>query len=271
MIASRSQYAAAVSVPVSNSASSRPYAIPVLLIVHVEIESPDNPASNAMTTNEPVPGEEYETLYIRLQQIVEQLETGDLPLARALGALRRRRRNCRSVSTPARSGSAARAHSDGRSVACRCGGGRLNIEKVHRYPLRVIVAIELLSAVAVTLASVRLGRDVLRLLWSIYSVDTTLFAQLPWLDDLVQAINTADTPAPTILADLLPALLWLALALLAALLLRNSLPMVRTSARGMLVALSTTGCPCPGKISAPSKSPKRVIAMCCWSKPTVAG
>jgi exodeoxyribonuclease VII small subunit len=50
----------------------------------MERESPDNPASNAMTTNEPVPGEEYETLYTRLQQIVEQLETGDLPLARAL-------------------------------------------------------------------------------------------------------------------------------------------------------------------------------------------
>ena len=121
----------------------------------------------------------------------------------------------------------------------------MNIEKVHRYPLRVIVAIELLSAVAVTLALVRLGRDVLRLLWSIYSVDTTLFAQLPWLDDLVQAINAADMLAPTTLADLLPALLWLALALLAALLLRNSLPMVRTSARGMLVAFVNDWLPVP--------------------------
>ncbi|ABU58963.1 exodeoxyribonuclease VII small subunit [Roseiflexus castenholzii] len=35
-------------------------------------------------TNERSPGEEYETLYSRLQQIVEQLETGDLPLALAL-------------------------------------------------------------------------------------------------------------------------------------------------------------------------------------------
>ena len=121
----------------------------------------------------------------------------------------------------------------------------MNIEKVHRYPLRLIVAIELLSAVAVTLALVRLGRDVLRLLWSIYSVDTTLFAQLPWLDDLVQAINTADPPAPNTPADLLPALLWLALALLAAILLRNSLPMVRTSARGMLVAFVNDWLPVP--------------------------
>jgi exodeoxyribonuclease VII small subunit len=35
-------------------------------------------------TNEPVPGEEYEALYSRLQRIVEQLESGDLPLAQAL-------------------------------------------------------------------------------------------------------------------------------------------------------------------------------------------
>ncbi|MCS6839998.1 MAG: exodeoxyribonuclease VII small subunit [Roseiflexus sp.] len=37
-----------------------------------------------MPTNEPAPGEEYEMLYLRLQQIVEQLESGDLPLAQAL-------------------------------------------------------------------------------------------------------------------------------------------------------------------------------------------
>ncbi len=35
-------------------------------------------------TIEPAPSEEYETLYSRLQQIVEQLESGDLPLAQAL-------------------------------------------------------------------------------------------------------------------------------------------------------------------------------------------
>jgi hypothetical protein len=61
----------------------------------------------------------------------------------------------------------------------------------------------------------------------------------------VQAINTADTPPPTTLAEILPALLWLALALLAALLLRNSLPMVRTSARGMLVAFVNDWLPVP--------------------------
>ena len=73
----------AVFVPVSNSASLTRMRF-LFRSSFMEIESPDNPASNAMTTNEPVPGEEYETLYIRLQQIVEQLETGDLPLARAL-------------------------------------------------------------------------------------------------------------------------------------------------------------------------------------------
>lgn len=37
-----------------------------------------------MPTSESTPGETYETLYSRLQQIVDQLETGDLPLAQAL-------------------------------------------------------------------------------------------------------------------------------------------------------------------------------------------
>jgi len=37
-----------------------------------------------MTTNGPSPAEEYEVLYTRLQQIVEQLEIGDLPLAKAI-------------------------------------------------------------------------------------------------------------------------------------------------------------------------------------------
>lgn len=37
-----------------------------------------------MSGNELSPAEEYEVLYSRLLQIVEQLETGDLPLAKAL-------------------------------------------------------------------------------------------------------------------------------------------------------------------------------------------
>lgn len=121
----------------------------------------------------------------------------------------------------------------------------MNVEQVHRYPRRLTVTIEMLSAIAVVLAQVLLGRDLLRLLWSVYTIDTTLFAQLPWLDDLVQVIVDTGKPAPERLDDLLPALLWMALALAVALLLRNSLPTVRTSARGILVAFVNDWLPVP--------------------------
>lgn len=121
----------------------------------------------------------------------------------------------------------------------------MNVEKVHRYPRHFTITVEILSAITVILALALLGREVLRLLWSIYTVDTALFARFPWLTDLVLVISDADTPPPASLADLLPALAWLALALAVALLLRNSLPTVRTSARGMLVAFVNDWLPVP--------------------------
>lgn len=121
----------------------------------------------------------------------------------------------------------------------------MNVEKVHRYPRHFTITVELLSAITVLLALALLGRDLLRLLWSIYALDTALFARLPWLTDLVLAISDVSAPPPTSLTDLLPALSWMALALAAALLLRNSLPTVRTSARGMLVAFVNDWLPVP--------------------------
>lgn len=106
----------------------------------------------------------------------------------------------------------------------------MNVEKVHRYPRYFTITVEILSAITVVLALALLGRDLLRLLWSIYDLDTALFARLPWLTDLVLIISDANTPPPAGLMDLAPALAWLALALAAALFLRNSLPAVRTSA-----------------------------------------
>lgn len=121
----------------------------------------------------------------------------------------------------------------------------MNVEKVHRYPRHFTITVEILSAIIVVLALALLGREVLRLLWSIYSVDTVLFARFPWLADLVRFLSDVDTPAPASLTDLLPALAWLALALAVALFLRNSLPAVRTSARGMLVAFVNDWLPVP--------------------------
>lgn len=121
----------------------------------------------------------------------------------------------------------------------------MNVEKVHRYPRYFTITVEILSAITVVLALALLGRDLLRLLWSIYDLDTALFARLPWLTDLVLIISDANTPPPAGLMDLAPALAWLALALAAALFLRNSLPTVRTSARGILVAFVNDWLPVP--------------------------
>lgn len=122
----------------------------------------------------------------------------------------------------------------------------MNVEKVHSYPRRFTAAIEVLSAIGVAIAVALLGRDLLRLLWRFYSVDTSLYARISWLDDLVTLIGGARTTvAPGSIADLTPALLWSALALLLALLLRNSMPTVRTSARGMLVEFAGDWLPVP--------------------------
>ncbi|MFQ3631185.1 hypothetical protein [Roseiflexus sp.] len=121
----------------------------------------------------------------------------------------------------------------------------MNVEKVHRYPRPFTITVEILSAIIVSIALTLLGRDLLRLLWSIYGLDTALFARFPWITDLVLVISDASAPPPEQPTDVLPALAWMALALMVALFLRNSMPTVRTSARGMLVAFVNDWLPVP--------------------------
>lgn len=129
-------------------------------------------------------------------------------------------------------------------------------EQVHRYPRWIIWPIELISTLIVGIAAARFGRDLLQLLWRTYGIDTTLFARVPLLRQVVLTINdfqevgsrNRDVPIPRLLGalpDLLTALGWLALALLLALLLRNGLPTIRTSARGMLVEFAGSWLPVP--------------------------
>jgi hypothetical protein len=124
-------------------------------------------------------------------------------------------------------------------------------EQIHRYPRWIVWLFELLSFLAVGIALARFGRDLLMLLWTTLGLDTALFVRVPYLPEIVQTIsNGASLPRAevgsgktllllTSLTQLLPALGWLALALLLALLLRNSLPTVRTSPRGMLVEFAS--------------------------------
>src|SRR5215212_12201837 len=121
-------------------------------------------------------------------------------------------------------------------------------EQIHRYPRWITWALDLLAFLAVGAALLLFSRDLMALLWKSFGIDTTLMASVPYLPEIVQAITRgAALPRREVIGDagtfnlvfglreLLPALGWLALALLLAILLRNSLPTIRTSPRGMLV------------------------------------
>ena len=120
-------------------------------------------------------------------------------------------------------------------------------EHVHRYPRRIRWSVELFCTVVVILAAVRFGRDLLLWLWSLPPVAAVPFPRIPFLLSILRVLRSSvDDPAAYKEAiSLLPGLGWLALALLLTLLLRNSLPTVRTSARGMLVEFSGSWLPIP--------------------------
>lgn len=110
------------------------------------------------------------------------------------------------------------------------------IETVHRYPRLMTWSIELLSALVVLLSSGYFGAVLLRYLWDTFGLDETLVGVVPFLAEIIDAVNmVADRPREQTLADLVPALFWMALSLFVVLFLRNALPTLRTSSRGMLV------------------------------------
>jgi hypothetical protein len=125
----------------------------------------------------------------------------------------------------------------------------LDAGKIHRYPRTLTALLELLSAATVALAMLLFGRDVLRYLWAAAGTDRSLYPSVPFLPEIVLGINGGpvvrfvEPIAP--LAGLLPSLGWLALALLMAILLRNSTPTLRTSPRGMLVEFAGGWLPVP--------------------------
>ncbi|HWQ15597.1 MAG TPA: hypothetical protein VNL77_22540 [Roseiflexaceae bacterium] len=125
----------------------------------------------------------------------------------------------------------------------------MDAEKVYRYPRAFTWAIELLAALAVAVVALLLGRDLLRYLWSAFGTDDALFNRIPQLRDVVLAINGGPVvrvidPLAT-LPTLLPPLGLTALVLLLALLLRNSLPTLRASPRGLLVEFAGGWLPVP--------------------------
>lgn len=122
-------------------------------------------------------------------------------------------------------------------------------EQIYRYPRWLTVPIELICTVAVGAALLRFGRDILRYLWDTQGIDAALFTRFAPLAKFVLTINgvkgSLDRERIDSLSQLVPALGWLAFALLLALVLRNSLPTIRTSPRGMLVEFAGSWMPVP--------------------------
>ena len=125
----------------------------------------------------------------------------------------------------------------------------MSSEQIHRYPRQLTVLIELLSAIAITVAMGLFGRDVLLVLWNWLGVDNTYIRKIPLLRDIVLAVAGrvpgCCAPLSETFLQLLPSLGWLAAALLLVLLLRYSLPRIRTSARGLLVEFGGSWLPLP--------------------------
>lgn len=126
----------------------------------------------------------------------------------------------------------------------------MNIEeRYHRYPPLITAALAWPSAIIAILGVGNLGITLLRGLWDIYGRDDTILAILPWMRPLVEWIAGSSGPSVTDLEELglrlLTPLAWAALALFVALMLRNALPAVRTSSRGMLVEFAGGWLPVP--------------------------
>lgn len=122
-------------------------------------------------------------------------------------------------------------------------------ESIHRYPRQITLLIEGLSTLLVLVTSAQLSVAILRGIWDIAGRDETLIDRVPLLRQIVSWIEGPPRIRLASIYEFLPALLptlgWLALALFVALILRNALPTVRTSSRGMLVEFAGSWLPVP--------------------------
>ncbi len=106
-------------------------------------------------------------------------------------------------------------------------------ETVYRYPLRGRLLRELMIAAALLTGLLWSAYTVLQLLWGRFPSSGSLLASIPGGGALLAALDNRS--APLVLTDAIAPFSLLAVALLAALLLRDVLPTIRTGPRGLLV------------------------------------
>lgn len=107
-------------------------------------------------------------------------------------------------------------------------------ERLYTYPRRVTLPLEFGTGLLVAGAALNAGQAILDLILTRYPLDAGLLKQLPALRAATRFIQNFKSDTPT-LSGLVGPLAVLCLALVVALLMRDTLPAVRTSARGLLV------------------------------------
>lgn len=110
----------------------------------------------------------------------------------------------------------------------------MNDEHVYRYPHRITWPIGLICGLAVLGAALSVARVALLLLWQRWPVDRFLLNRVPRLEELIAWMERTG-PKQLNSQSFVTPLLWLLLALFISLILRNLLPPVRFSSRGLLV------------------------------------
>ena len=112
-------------------------------------------------------------------------------------------------------------------------------ERYHRYPKPLTASVAWLSALVVAVAMINLGATLLHGLWDVFDPDETVRNRFSFLSLIVGWVQSLARPDVTTVSEMLPILLgpliWAAVALLVALVLRNAFPAVRTSSVGLLV------------------------------------
>jgi hypothetical protein len=111
-------------------------------------------------------------------------------------------------------------------------------DTTHRYPRLLSLSLTGISVLLTAFAALNAGAAILRWLWGAFGVDRAMAGRVPGLAPLIDWIAGPNLPRAgllTALPNLLAPLSWFALALLVSLLLRNALPTVRVSSRGLLV------------------------------------
>jgi hypothetical protein len=142
-------------------------------------------------------------------------------------------------------------HTTGSVALLSCFGGTQPMyvqETVHRYPRLQSGVLEVLGGLLVAVAAFNLGAAVLRGVLDIVGYDRAATYAVPVLGQIVDWVDgAASRPRLNgtypLMWSLLPGLMWMALALLVALVLRNAFPRVRSSSQGLLVEFANDWLP----------------------------